>query len=141
MQQHLVKNYMSVNVVTVEPDTSLPEASRVMKDKGFRRLPVVKGGKLLGIVSLSDVHEAEPSDATSLTVWELTYLLSNLKVEKIMSSNPVTVHDTATLGDVAKIMLEKKIGGIPVVDAANQLIGIITESDVFRAVVAEWDKT
>ena len=132
---------MSVNVVTVDPDISLPEASRVMKDKGFRRLPVVSGGKLLGIVSLSDVHEAEPSDATSLTVWELTYLLSKLKVEKIMTPNPVTVPDTATLGDVAKIMLEKKIGGIPVVDAQNKLIGIVTESDVFRAVVEEWDKS
>lgn len=140
MQQHLVKGYMTTNVVTVEPDLSLPEASRLMKAKGFRRLPVVKHGKLLGIVSLSDVHEAEPSDATTLSIWELTYLLSNLKVEKIMTGNPVTVRETATLAEVARIMLEKKIGGIPVVDAANNLIGIITESDVFRAVVTEWDK-
>ncbi len=138
MKELRVKNYMTRNPVTISPDTTLPEANRIMKEKGIRRLPVVKDGKMLGIVSLSDVQEAGPSDATSLSIWEMNYLLAKLEIASIMTKDPVTVTEETAMGEVARLMLENKIGGIPVVDAQGKLVGIITESDIFREIVAEW---
>ncbi len=138
MKNDRVSDCITRNVVTIGPESTLPEAARLMKEKGFRRLPVVKGSKLVGIVSSSDVHEAEPSDATSLSVWEIAYLLSQLRIESIMTKDPVTVREDATLGEVARIMLDKKIGGLPVVNDVDQLIGIVTESDIFRLVAENW---
>ena len=139
MKRELVKNWMTRNVVTIDPDTSLPEAHKLMTDNGIRRLPVIKKGRLIGIVTRGDVREAEPSEATTLSIWEINYLLSRLRIEKIMSRNPITISPEATIGQVARIMMEKKISGLPVVDDSNSVIGIITESDIFRMVVQEWD--
>jgi CBS domain-containing protein len=98
----------------------------------------MKAGRLVGIVTLGDVREAEPSDATSLSIWEINYLLAQLKVEKIMSQNPITISPNATIGEAAWLMLEYKISGLPVVDKAGGIVGIITESDIFRLVVQQW---
>jgi CBS domain-containing protein len=105
-----------------------------MREHKVRRLPVVQAGKLAGIVTLGDVREAGPSDATSLSIFELNYLLAKLTIGEIMTKNPVTVAAETSLHDAAQIMLEKKIGGLPVMEGDN-LVGIITESDIFRAVV------
>ncbi len=141
MKQELVKSWMTKNVITIGVDTTLPEAHKLMAKHSIRRLPVIENGRLVGIVTRGDVREAEPSDATSLSIWEINYLLAKLRVEKIMTRQPVTISPEATIGEAAKLMLEKKISGLPVVDNQNQVIGIITESDIFRMVVQAWAET
>ncbi len=141
MKQDLVKHWMARDVITITPDTSLHEAHRLMTEKRVRRLPVVDRGKLVGIVTLGDVRGAEPSAASTLSVWEMNKLLANLKVSEIMTREPVTISQEATISTVAEIMLEKKFSGLPVVDDQGKLVGIITESDIFRLVVREWGRT
>ena len=138
MKQELVKDWMTRNVVTITPDTTLPEAHRLMTEKHVRRLPVVKNGLLVGIITVGDVRGAEPSGATSLSIWEVNYLLSQLKIEEIMTRNLITISPNATIGQAAGLMLEHKVSGLPVVDYESGLVVIITESDIFRMVVQEW---
>lgn len=134
MKKNYVKDWMSDKPVTIPPDTTVPEAYQVLKDSNVRRLPVIENGKLVGIVTRGDVREAGPSDATSLSIYELNYLLAKLTVGEIMTKNPITVTPETSLHEVAKIMLEKKIGGLPV-ESDGKVVGIITESDVFRAMI------
>jgi acetoin utilization protein AcuB len=141
MKQDLVKHWMTRDVITITPDTSLHEAHRLMTEKGIRRLPVVDHGKVVGIVTLGDVRSAEPSTASTLSVWEMNNLLAKLKVAEIMTREPVTISQEATISTVAEIMLERKFSGLPVVDERGKLVGIITESDIFRLVVREWGRT
>jgi acetoin utilization protein AcuB len=138
VKQHLVKDWMTKDVITVRPDTTLPEAHRLMTEMKIRRLPVVKKGRLVGIITRGDVRGAEASEATSLSIWELNYLLSRLKIEKLMTRNPVTVSPGDTIGHAAELMLAHKISGLPVLDEAGQIVGIITESDIFRLIVSDW---
>lgn len=138
MKGHLVKDIMTVEVLSIAPDSTLPEARRLMSSKKVRRLPVVDAGKLVGIISLSDVDEASPSSASTLSIWELNYVLAKLQVKEVMTRDPVTVTPETTVGETARLMAQKKIGGIPVVDAAGALAGIVTESDIFRLVAREW---
>jgi acetoin utilization protein AcuB len=138
MKQELVKDWMTRNVVTITPDTTLPEARRLMIEKHIRRLPVVKDDHLVGIVTLGDVRGAEASGATSLSIWELNYLLSKLKIKEIMTRNLVKISPNATIGQAAEAMLEHKVSGLPVVEEERKLVGIITESDIFRLVVQAW---
>jgi len=140
MKQELVSDWMTRDVITIAPETSLKEAHDIMNSKKIRRLPVVMQGKVVGIVTLGDIRGAEPSKASSLSVWEMNDLLANLKVSEIMTHSPATIHENESIGDAAKIMLEKKFSSLPVVDAAEHLVGIITESDIFRLVVSEWRK-
>ena len=140
MKQECVCDWMTEDVITITPDTTLKEVHDIMNEKGIRRLPVVRNGKLLGIVTLGDIRGAEPSRASSLSIWEVNHLLTKLKVSEIMTRNPVTIQQDASIGDAAKTMLEKKFSGLPVVDEEDRLVGIITESDIFRLVVNEWHK-
>ena len=140
MKQELVGDWMTREVIMITPDTSLKEAHDIMNEKGIRRLPVVADGKILGIVTLGDIRGAEPSRASSLSIWEVHHLLAKLKVSEIMTRNPATIPQNASIGEAAKMMLEKKFSGLPVVDDENHLAGIITESDIFRLVVSEWHK-
>jgi CBS domain-containing protein len=134
MPKNQVRDWMTPNPVTVGPKSTLPEAHKLMMERDFRRLPVVDRGKLIGIITLGDVREAGPSSATTLSIFELNYLLAQLTVDKIMTHNPVTVSPDATIRDAAKLMLQHEVGALPVVDA-DQLVGIITESDIFRLIV------
>lgn len=138
MKQEIVKDWMTADPITITPDTTLPKAHRLMMEHNIRRLPVIKNKSVVGIVTLGDVRGAEPSGATTLSIWEINYLISRLKVEEIMTPRPLTVSQAATLGEAAEMMLEHKISGLPVVNGANQLVGIITESDIFRKVVRDW---
>ena len=131
---------MTAELVIIAPDTSLAEAHELMNTMRVRRLPVVQHGRVVGIVTLGDVRGAEPSRASSLSVWEMNNLLANLKVAEIMSRDPVTIQEDARIGEAARVMLEKKISGLPVVDEEDRLVGIITESDIFRLVVQEWSQ-
>ena len=130
-----VKEWMSSPSVTAEHNLPIMDAHQLMKDKNVRRLPVVKKGKLVGMITIGDVREVSPSYATTLTVWEMNYLISKLTVEEIMSKNPYTVDLEAPIQDAAQIMLDHKVSGLPVVNKQGDLIGIITESDIFRMVV------
>jgi CBS domain-containing protein len=143
MKTELVMHWMSYEPITVTPDTGLHDAENILRKYGIRRLPVVdKNGKLVGIVTRGDIREASPSDATSLSVWEINYLLDKLKIKNIMTPHPITVYTTDTITKAANLMLENKVSGLPVVDPADgALKGIITESDIFRLVVQTWDRT
>jgi len=142
MKKELVRDWMTTDVITITPDMTLPEAHQIMTNEEIRRLPVVdRDGCLIGIVSIGDVRSAEPSPATSLSIWELNYLLSALKIEKIMTRNPFTIGPDSTIGEAARMMLEHRVSGLPVTDPQGHVIGIITESDIFSMVVLnEWSK-
>ena len=132
----LVKDWMTGEVITVNEDVSIMKASKIMKEKGFQHLPVMKRGRLAGIVSDRDLKEAHPSKATTLDIHELYYLLDKLKVEKVMSKNPHTVGTDETTEKAAALMLKHDISALPVVDQKGDLQGIITKGDVFRAMVS-----
>jgi acetoin utilization protein AcuB len=132
----LVKHWMSENVVTIDEDVSIMKASKLMKQRGFQHLPVLKKDRLTGIVSDRDLKEANPSQATTLDIHELYYLLDKLKVEKVMSKNLRTTRADETVEKVAALMLKYKISALPVVDQKGELEGIITKGDVFRAMVS-----
>lgn len=138
MKKQLVKDWMSANVITISTTTTLPEAHKLMIEHQIRRLPIMKDGRLVGMVTRGDIRGAEPSDATSLSIWEINYLLSRLKIEEIMTVQPIAIRDTATVGEVAELMLTHKVSGLPVLNEQGDLVGIITESDIFRMVVADW---
>ncbi len=135
LKQYKVRDWMTPNPITISPRTTLPEAHQIMKEKRIRRLPVVdENGHLVGIVTLGDVREASPSDATSLSIFELNYLLARLTVDKIMTRKVITVTPDTPIYEAARLMLEHKIGGLPVVED-GRVVGIITESDIFKMVV------
>ncbi len=131
----LVKNCMTINPVTITPDMPVAEALSFMRQHSVRRLPIInKKRKLVGIISEKDLLYASPSPATSLSVYEVGYLLSKLKVEEIMTKKVVTVAPDAPLEEAARIMADSKIGGLPVVEG-DHLVGIITETDVFKSIL------
>lgn len=132
----LIQNWMTREVVTIAPETSMLKASKLMKERSVRRLPVVNAeGKVVGIISDRDVKEASPSKATSLDMYEIYYLLSELKVKDVMTPCPLTVAEDDLIEVAARIMEEKKVGGLPVVNKEGKLTGIITDSDVFKALL------
>jgi acetoin utilization protein AcuB len=128
----LVQERMSRNPITVRPSTSLHEALRVMREAKVRRLPVLdEKGKLVGIVLEKDLLYASPSPATSLSVYELNYLVAKIKIEDLMTREVVTVCEDCPLEEAARIMADNDIGGLPVM-RDDTLVGMITESDLFK---------
>ena len=131
-----VQNWMTTDVVSVGPDTSLLKVGKLMKDHHIRRIPVVDdNGQVVGIISDRDVRDASPSKATTLDMYEMHYLLAELKAKNIMTAKPITVKPTDTVEQAALIMLDNKVGGLPVVDDNGRLVGIISDHDVFKALV------
>lgn len=129
-----VRDRMTPNPITVEPTTPVAEALRVMEGRKIRRLPVLRDGRLVGIVTLLDLMRVSASPATTLSVYELRYLLDKLTVKEAMTRRVITVPPDAPIEQAALLMREHKIGGLPVVDG-EQLVGIITETDIFDAFV------
>lgn len=131
----LVSEPMTPNPVTVSPDTPVTEALRLMREKKVRRFPVLDaGGKLVGIVSDKDLLHAAPSPATTLAVWEIPELLSKIRVEHVMTRNVITVQESTPLEEAARIMADNKVGGLPVMHG-DKLVGIITETDLFKSLL------
>ena len=133
----LIRDWMSSAPITAKPDTSIMKAAKLMKENHFKRLPVVDdAGRLVGIVSDRDIKEASPSKATTLDMHELYYLLSEIKVADIMTKNVLTVTSTDTVEKAAVIMLRQNVGGLPVVDADGKVVGVITDSDIFKVLAS-----
>lgn len=128
----LVKRRMSTPVISVEPDVPIMEALKTMQERNIRRMPVLdKQGRLIGIVSDKDLLNAAPSDATTLSVWELNYLIGQVKVKDVMTKNVLTVTEDTPIEEAAFAMAENKIGGMPVM-RGDQVVGLITETDLFK---------
>jgi acetoin utilization protein AcuB len=127
---------MTPKPVTLKPTDSLARAIDVMKEKKIRRVPIVSdAGKLVGIVSDRDLKDVSPSRATTLDIWELHYVLDKLTLRDVMTKNPPTVAPEMPIEKAALLMMEKRIEGLPVLDAKGLLVGILTEGDIFRALV------
>ncbi|MBI2333394.1 MAG: CBS domain-containing protein, partial [Chloroflexi bacterium] len=122
---------MSHPVITVTPETPVHDALAMFKKEHIRRAPVVKDGKMVGIVSASDLLNASPSPVTSLSVWEMNYLISKVTVKQVMSKKLITVDVNTPIEEAARIMADKKIGGLPVM-RSGKLAGIITETNLFK---------
>ena len=134
----LVENWMATNVIAVKPDTSLLKCRNLLKEHQIRRLPVVREGRVVGMVTLisdRDVKGASPSKATALEVHEMQYLLAELKAKDIMTAKPVTIKPWDSVEQAAIIMMDKKFGGLPVVSEDNKLVGIITDQDIFKLLI------
>ncbi|MDH3885608.1 MAG: CBS and ACT domain-containing protein, partial [Desulfobacterales bacterium] len=132
----LVKNWMSTKVVTIDANDAMQDAMRVLKEHGIRMLPVMKKGKLVGIVTDRDLKKASASDATTLEIHELLYLLTKIKVNDIMTRDPIAVPPDYTVEETARVLLDGKISGAPVVDDYGQVVGIITQTDLFRVLIS-----
>jgi acetoin utilization protein AcuB len=129
----LVRERMTHNPVLCSPDLSVNDAFDLMKKEHIRRLPVVdKHGKLVGIVSDKDLLRVSPSPATTLSAYEIPYLLSKVKVNDVMTKKVITVSEDTPIEDAARIMVDNKIGGLPVVNGESVVVGIITETDIFK---------
>lgn len=130
-----VAKRMTPNPITVGPETSVMDAAELMHSKKIRRLPVVDKGVLVGIVTDRDLREVGPSPATSLSVHELNYLLAKMKVSEVMAKEVITVPVDAAIEEAALLMYNNKIGGIVVVDPDGKVVGLITETDIFKLFV------
>jgi acetoin utilization protein AcuB len=126
-----VGDRMSRPVITVTPDTPINDALAMFRNEHIRRAPVMSDGKLVGIISEGDLLNAAPSSATTLSVWETHYLISKVKVKDVMSKKVITVAKDTPIEEAARIMADKKIGGLPVVDF-DRVVGMITETDLFK---------
>ena len=127
-----VKDFMTRKVVYISPDTTIAHAADIMRDQKLHRLPVIENDKLVGLVTEGTIAEASPSKATSLSIYEMNYLLNKTKVRDVMIHDVVTISQYASLEDATYLMLKNKIGILPVVDN-EQVYGIITDRDIFKA--------
>ena len=135
MERTRVRDIMSSPAITVSPDTTLPAANALMKEKQIRHLPVLEKGRLVGIVSRGDLREASISASINADQYELHFLLNKLTVGKLMTRKVRTVTPDALVVDAADLMTEHKIAGLPVVDADGAVVGIVTESDLLKMLV------
>lgn len=134
MNGHLVKDWMTMDPITIPSRGTLPEAYWLMIKNNIRRLPVVDNDILVGIVTLEDLRRVESASTIGIDMIRISDMLANLPIHQVMVSDPLTVAPTDTLLDAATMMLEHKISAFPVMDG-DKLVGIITESDIFRVLI------
>jgi acetoin utilization protein AcuB len=125
---------MSRPVIAVSPDESINDVLAMFRKEHIRRAPVIKEGKLVGIISERDLLNASPSSATTLSVWEMNYLISKVRVKDVMTRKVITVDKDTPIEEAARIMADKKIGGMPVT-SADKVVGVITETDLFKVLL------
>ncbi|MBL0712180.1 MAG: CBS domain-containing protein [Desulfosarcina sp.] len=132
----LVRNWMNPTVLSVEARASMEEALTLMKENQIKTLPVFEQGALVGIVTDRDLKRASASDATLLEIHELLHLLSRIKVREIMSRNPITVPENYTIEEAAEVLRDHHISGAPVMDAKGRMVGLISQDDLFNALIS-----
>jgi len=132
----LVKDWMSKTVITVDINDSMQGAMKLLKENAIPMLPVMKKGKLVGIITDRDLKRASPSDATTLEIHELLFLVAKITVKDIMTKDPITIPYNYTVEEAAEILLKNKISGAPVVDDDGQIVGTITKGDLFRVLIS-----
>ncbi len=136
-----VREWMTSPALTVLPGTPLSVAHEIMREHGVRRLIVSEDNHIMGIITIGDVREASPSDATTLSIWELNYLWSQLTVGHVMTHATITVGPNDSVVEAVKQMLDHKVSGLPVVDNKGTLLGVISEADIFRLIVQSHPST
>ena len=132
----LVNHWMSKQVITVDANDSMNKAIHLLKEHNIKMLPVMEKGKLVGVVTDRDLKRSSASDATSLEIHELLYLISKIKVKDIMTKNPVTIPLDYTIEEAAEVLLKHNISGVPVIDHHGNIVGIITQNDIFRTLIS-----
>jgi acetoin utilization protein AcuB len=132
----LVNHWMSKQVITVDANDSMNKAIHLLKEHNIKMLPVMEKGKLVGIVTDRDLKRSSASDATSLEIHELLYLISKIKVKDIMTKNPITIPLDYTIEEAAEVLLKHNISGVPVIDHHGNIVGIITQNDIFRTLIS-----
>ncbi|MBG7609883.1 MAG: CBS domain-containing protein [Anaerolineae bacterium] len=127
----LVGERMSHPVITIAPELPINTALNIMRQENVRRTPVIEEGKLIGIVSDKDLLNASPSPVSSLSIWEMNYLISKITVADVMTKDVLTISNDTPIEEAARIMADNKIGGLPVIED-SKVVGIITETDLFK---------
>jgi len=131
----LIKDWMATAVLTVDANTSVMRATRIMKENNIRRLPVLSQGKLAGVVTDRDLKEASPSSTSDMDIHEMYYLLSEMKIKDVMTDKCITMYQEDTLEKAALVMLAEKISGIMILDGEDNLVGLLSETDVLRGFI------
>ncbi len=131
----LIKDWMATAVLTVDANTSVMRATRIMKENNIRRLPVLSQGKLAGVVTDRDLKEASPSSTSNMDIHEMYYLLSEMKIKDVMTDKCISLHQDDTLEKAALIMLKEKISGIMILDDEDNLVGLLSETDILRGFI------
>lgn len=131
----LIRDWMAKDILTVDENSSVMRATRVMKENKIRRLPVVSHGRLIGVVTDRDLKDASPSKTTSLDIHELYYLLSEMRVKDVMTTDPITLTGDDTVEKAAVVMLENRISGIMIVDDDGHLVGVLSETDILKGFI------
>jgi acetoin utilization protein AcuB len=132
----LVSNWMSTHIITVDENDSMEHATKLLKENDIRMLPVISSERLVGVVTDRDLKRASASDATTLEIHELLYLLTKIKVKNIMTPDPVTVAPDWTVEEAAELFEQNKISGAPVLDDKESLVGVITQADLYRVLIS-----
>jgi len=132
----LVRDWMSKEVITIDADETMQQAIGLLKEHDIRILPVMKDSKLIGIITDRDLKRASASDATSLDIHELLYLISKIKVKDIMTRKSITIPSDYTVEEAAEVLLKNKISGTPVIGSQGEIVGVITKSDIFRVLIS-----
>ena len=132
----LVNHWMSKQVITVDANDSMNKAIHLLKEHNIKMLPVMEKGRLVGIVTDRDLKRASASDATTLEIHELLYLISKIKIKEIMTKKPITVPEDYTVEETAEVLLKHNISGVPVVDQHHNVVGTITQNDIFRILIS-----
>ncbi|HHW44093.1 CBS domain-containing protein [Desulfofundulus thermobenzoicus] len=129
-----VRDYMSTSPITINQETPILEALNIMRKNRIRHLPVTERGRLIGVVTERDLLTVSPSPATTLSVFELNYLLSKMVIREVMKKNVITVVPDCTIEEAALLMREHRIGSLPVVEG-DRLVGLITQTDILDALI------
>lgn len=130
-----IEQRMTSNPITIASTATIADASELMRTNNFRRLPVVDGGKLVGLVTDRDLRSVSPSPATTLSIFELNYLLTKMQIKDIMEKKVITIQVDATVEEAALLLYNHRIGGLVVVDEKSTVVGVITETDIFKCFV------
>ncbi len=131
----LIKDWMTTDVITIDPEDTVLDAMHIMRENKIRRLPVAKDKKLLGIITEKDIKTFSPSKASTLDIYEMHNILAETLVKDVMTKKVITVSPDDPIEKAALILRDKRIGGLPVVDEKNNLVGVITAIDVFDVFV------